>query len=108
VPRATKVVPTEQGFDVLAFTYQGCDGRSRHVVHVDRGGQLNVHDNFVERDYDPGCIVGRRPEGLASRPVLRTSLGRLCRARRGFGAGVRPARARAGGALRATPAPWLR
>lgn len=68
-------VARESGFDVLAFTQQGCDGSTRHLVHVEGDGALSVVDSFVQREPDPYCIVGRRPQGLAARRVLRSSLG---------------------------------
>jgi hypothetical protein len=64
------------GSDVLAFTYQGCDGRTRHLLHVAFDGMLSPIDRFVERKPEPGCVVGRRPEGLRqSAGDLHASLG---------------------------------
>jgi hypothetical protein len=60
-------VPEGDGFDVLAFTYQGCDGRTRHLVHASADGALEERDVFVERTADPYCVVGRRPRGLVQR-----------------------------------------
>ena len=70
------VVPKPDGFDVLAFTYQGCDGRTRHLVRVAPSGQTRVTDVFVEREPARGCIPGRRPEGLSPRVLVRSCLGR--------------------------------
>jgi hypothetical protein len=70
------VVPKPDGFDVLGFTYQGCDGRTRHLVRVAPSGQTRVTDVFVEREPARGCIPGRRPEGLSPRVVVRSCLGR--------------------------------
>jgi hypothetical protein len=64
------------GTEVLAFTQQGCDGRTRHLLHVDADGTLSTLDAFVERTPDPNCVVGRRPQGLRqSAGDLRASLG---------------------------------
>jgi hypothetical protein len=64
------------GSEVLAFTHQGCDGRTRNLLHVSANGVITTLDRFVERSPDPGCIVGRRPEGLRQSPNdLRASLG---------------------------------
>jgi hypothetical protein len=64
------------GSEVLAFTYEGCDGRTRHLLHVGVDGTLSTLDRFVERAPTPYCIVGRRPEGLRqSAGDLRASLG---------------------------------
>jgi hypothetical protein len=57
------------GSEVLAFTYQGCDGRTRHLLHVAADGQLSTLDRFVERKPNPSCIVGRRPAGLRPSPA---------------------------------------
>ncbi|MEO8180460.1 MAG: ferritin-like domain-containing protein [Deltaproteobacteria bacterium] len=64
------------GSEVLAFTYEGCDGRTRSLLHVGADGALSTLDRFVERAPNPSCIVGRRPEGLRqSAGDLRASLG---------------------------------
>lgn len=64
------------GYDVLAFESVGCDGRTRHLLHVDPDGQLTTLDRFVEREPEPGCVIGRRPEGLVEPATpLRASLG---------------------------------
>lgn len=55
------VVPKAAGFDVLAFTYEGCDGRTRHLLNVDAEGTIASLDRFVELTPDPYCVVGRRP-----------------------------------------------
>ena len=54
------------GIDVLAFTWPGCDGRERHLLHVSPDGALSTLDEFVERQWDLVCIAGRRPEGLCA------------------------------------------
>jgi len=69
-------LPTPSGYDVLGFTYQGCDGRTRYLLHVDTSGQTQVTDSFVERDPTPACIPGRRHEALPPRAPVRSSLGR--------------------------------
>jgi rubrerythrin len=64
------------GFDVLALEFVGCSGRTRHLLHVAAGGELTTLDRFVERAPEPGCVIGRRPEGLAEPATpLRSSLG---------------------------------
>lgn len=68
-------VARASGFDVLAFTQQGCDGSTRHLLHVAPDGTLSAVDAFVEAEPDPYCVVGRRPQGLAAPRVLRSSLG---------------------------------
>lgn len=68
-------VTRPSGFDVLAFTFEGCDGRTRHLLHVDPTGTLTPLDSVVERAPDPFCVVGRRPEPLAPRRLSRRSLG---------------------------------
>jgi len=69
-------VPASPGFNVLGFTYQGCDGRSRHLLHLEPSGQLSLLDSFVELEPDPNCVVGRRPEGFGS-SARRSSLGQF-------------------------------
>lgn len=56
--------PAGGGFDVQGFTRPGCDGRTRHVQHVDTSGTINAIDSTVEVEPDPNCAVGRRPAGL--------------------------------------------
>jgi len=56
--------PAGDGFDVQAFTHQGCDGRTRHIQHVDAAGNLRAVDTVVEKKANPNCAVGRRPFGL--------------------------------------------
>ncbi|HTV23285.1 MAG TPA: ferritin-like domain-containing protein [Polyangiaceae bacterium] len=68
-------VARASGFDLLAFTTQGCDGRTQHLLHVARDGALGAVDSVVVSEPDPYCVVGRRPEGHAARRVLRRSLG---------------------------------
>jgi len=46
-------VPHGSGFDVLAFSQQGCFGYTRHLLHVDAGGRISVLDNFVEQTREP-------------------------------------------------------
>jgi hypothetical protein len=53
------------GTDVLAFTYEGCDGRTRHLLHVGANGTLSRRDRFVERTPEPGCVGGAPPGGVA-------------------------------------------
>ena len=52
------------GFDVQAFTREGCDGLTRHVSHVTPDGMATEIDAVVLHEADPNCIVGRRPAGL--------------------------------------------
>ena len=57
-------VERPDGYDVLLFTQEGCEGRSRHRVHVDRAGNVSVLDTVNEARDQQRCILGRRPEGF--------------------------------------------
>jgi hypothetical protein len=62
-------VPREDGFLVLAFMQERCSGRTRHLLHVDGSGRISKLDSFTEREPEPNCAVGRRPEGpIATAP----------------------------------------
>jgi rubrerythrin len=67
----------DTGFDVLAYTFEGCDGRTRYLLHIDGQGSLSVKEAFVERYADPCCTVGRRPEGFRGRERPPSTLGAL-------------------------------
>jgi hypothetical protein len=94
------------GIAVLAFTQQGCDGRTRHLLHVGVDGALSRLDSFVERAPDPYCIVGRRPEGLReSADELGASLGAFFARSAALEAASVPAFLRLGRELRSHGAP---
>jgi len=65
--------PVADGFEVQLFQYPGCDGRTRYLLHVDQDGNVTKVSSEVEKEPDPGCVVGRRPAGLRlrSRPERR-------------------------------------
>jgi hypothetical protein len=56
--------PSGDGFDVQAFSYPGCGGKTRHVVHVDADGNMRDVSSVVLEEPTPNCQVGRRPAGL--------------------------------------------
>ena len=61
--------PIPGGFDVQAFTHEGCDGSTRHIVRVTSGAGRVELGADVEREPNPNCVVGRRPPGLRSAPT---------------------------------------
>jgi hypothetical protein len=70
--------PVSGGWLVMALTYQGCNGRTRHIVKVGTDGRLHNVSSQVLQEASSNCVVGRRP------PRLRPSLDR--RARTALGA----------------------
>ncbi|RYZ08620.1 MAG: ferritin-like domain-containing protein [Myxococcales bacterium] len=58
--------PEGTGFAVQGFTYEGCDGVTRHVFGVTADGELSHREQVVLREANPNCVVGRRPAGLAA------------------------------------------
>lgn len=56
--------PEGDGFKVQAITYEGCDGKTRHLFRVSADGVVTKQDSTVLKKADPNCAVGRRPAGL--------------------------------------------
>lgn len=55
------------GFEVVTSTGSGCgtsDPVRQHLLHVDASGQVEERSSYVLQAGTPGCIVGRRPQGL--------------------------------------------
>jgi hypothetical protein len=69
--------PVNGGWLVMALTYEGCNGRTRHIVKVGTDGTLHNVSSQVLQEASSNCVVGRRPPRL--RPSLdhcaRTALG---------------------------------
>jgi hypothetical protein len=57
--------PNGSGFTVQAFSYEGCNGKTRHLFNVSRAGVVTPGESAVLEKADPNCVVGRRPTGLA-------------------------------------------
>ena len=77
--------PSAGGFDVQAFSYPGCGGRTRQLVHVDAAGNIAPVGSVVENEPERGCVPGRRPIGLrpaSCHPSLRSAGGYFARAAR--------------------------
>lgn len=51
-------------FEVQTFTSVGCDGRNRQLLRVTPAGEVTLLSEVTEREADPNCVVGRRPEGF--------------------------------------------
>jgi hypothetical protein len=56
------------GWLVMALTYKGCDGRTRHIVKVATDGTLSEVSSQVLQDPSSNCVVGRRPPRLRLGP----------------------------------------
>jgi len=69
--------PVSGGWLVMALSYEGCDGRTRHIVKVDTDGTLHNVSSQVLQEANPHCSVGRRPPRLRPSPDrrARTALG---------------------------------
>lgn len=78
-------MPSGDGFDVQGFTHEGCDGLTRHIVHVGPTSLRTEVAFDVEKEANPNCVVGRRPGGLpvagleTSGPPLATYLANAAR-----------------------------
>ena len=58
---------TSSGFVLLTRTGSGCGGGDNvdeHRVSVTKTGDFSILDTVRIKDGDPGCQIGRRPEGL--------------------------------------------
>lgn len=61
------------GFEVVTSTGSGCgtsDPVRQHLLHVDASGNVLEKDSYVLQAGTPGCVIGRRPEGLRRASVL--------------------------------------
>lgn len=61
------VAAVSDGFNVLTTSGTACgEGthKDEHVVHVSSTGEITVTETVVVEEGDPGCTIGRRPEGL--------------------------------------------
>jgi hypothetical protein len=67
--------PSATGYEVQLFTFPGCDGRRRHLIHVNAAGEMEHLDGVTEHEPDAHCIVGRRPLGLVAQRRKGCSLG---------------------------------
>ncbi len=63
------------GFEIVTETGSGCgDDIQRRITFVGSTGATSESDHEVLVEGDPGCVVGRRPEGLRE-PSARADLG---------------------------------
>jgi hypothetical protein len=58
--------PDGAGFMVQGFSYQGCDGVTRHQLQVAPDGTVSPGAQEVLEKPDSNCSVGRRPAGLGA------------------------------------------
>jgi hypothetical protein len=61
------VVEVSDGFDVLTTSGSACgegSHRDENIVHVSSTGEVTVTESVIVENGDPGCAIGRRPEGL--------------------------------------------
>lgn len=56
--------PEGSGFVVQAFSYEGCDGKTRHLFNVSAAGAVSETSSDVLTKPTKNCVVGRRPAGL--------------------------------------------
>lgn len=65
------------GYEVVTSTGSGCgtsDPVRQHLLHVDANGTVEERSSYILEAGTPGCIIGRRPEGLrAARSVRRAA-----------------------------------
>lgn len=62
------------GFEVVTTTGSGCGTSSpvrQHLLHVDSKGNVVEQDSYLLQAGTPGCVVGRRPEGLRRAGAVR-------------------------------------
>lgn len=55
------------GFNILTSSGFACgegSHRDEHVVHVSSTGEITIEETVIVEEGDPGCAIGRRPEGL--------------------------------------------
>lgn len=56
------------GFDLLTTSGFACgegSHRDEHIVHVSQSGDVTIAETVVVEEGEPGCAIGRKPEGLA-------------------------------------------
>lgn len=65
------------GYDVVTYSGTGCGSSSpikQHLLHVDAAGNVTEIDSTTLQLGTPGCVIGRRPDGLvANQPSARGS-----------------------------------
>jgi hypothetical protein len=54
------VAPTSGGWTVMGLTYQGCDGKTRHVLKISTDGTVSGVSSEVVHTASSNCVVGRR------------------------------------------------
>jgi rubrerythrin len=62
------------GFNILTSSGFACgegSHRDEHVVHVSSTGEVTIEETVIVEEGDPGCAIGRRPEGLVATGSLR-------------------------------------
>ncbi len=62
------------GFNILTTSGFACgegSHRDEHVVHVSSTGEVTIETTVIVEQGDPGCAIGRRPEGLLPTSSLR-------------------------------------
>ncbi len=62
------------GYDVVTYSGTGCGTSSpivQHLLHVDAAGHVTEVDQSTLSPGMPGCVIGRRPDGLLASPPSR-------------------------------------
>ena len=66
------------GFEVVTTTGSGSgttDPVRQHLLHVDAAGVVKELDSYLLKAGTPGCVIGRRPEGLRATRSSRRAAG---------------------------------
>jgi rubrerythrin len=58
--------PSDDGFEVQAYLGVGCGGLSRYLLAVNSDGSVEKLERTRIKEPQAGCVVGRRPVGLAA------------------------------------------
>jgi hypothetical protein len=66
------------GYEVVTSTGSGCgtaDPVRQHLLHVDASGVVEERSSYTLEAGTPGCVIGRRPEGLHAASAVRRRSG---------------------------------
>lgn len=64
------------GYDVVTYAGSGCgtsDPVKQYLLHVDAAGTVTEVSSYTLQPGTPGCVIGRRPDGLRSASKSRRS-----------------------------------